>query len=348
MTGRRLSAGVKGGLARLVGAGAAGAVAVAVLAGCGSEAAGRPAAAPAASPSKTPHGTVLVDQAPVDAQGRPRAGLTVVSGGTAQSCSAGSDSAGQAYRCFTRSGIYDPCWLDNADAAQASVLCQEQPWDTHITRLTVSTGGLGPFPGPAQPIDRSFPWGVRLADGEHCIAVQGAHDSYRGTPVDYACGSHYRHVLLRTLDRSSPRWSYQSAYSSGTGYRPGPLEYVTTAWYASPDNGAAADARADDCTATALAYAAQAYETAHHNPDGALPEINAQACDAGYAEMIFTQTAPPPGYTATYAFRASPSGWQEIGSSDFILPGQFGMPVSAGKAMNASLAAAPKNEQVPF
>ncbi len=28
---------------------------------------------------------------------------------------------------------------------------------------------------------------------------------------------------------------------------------------------------------------------------------------------VFTQSAPPPGYTATYAFKATPSGWQALG-----------------------------------
>jgi hypothetical protein len=180
------------------------------------------------------------------------------------------------------------------------------------------------------------------------VAVQGTHDSFDGKVVDYGCGPASDHVLLRPLDRSASSWTYQSAYYHGTSYTPGPVEHVTTAWYASPDNGAALDDRQNDCTATALAFAAQAYEAAHSNPNGALPDINAQACDDGYAELVFTQTAPPPGYTATIAFKASPAGWQEIGSADFIQPGQFGMPVSVGKAINKELASAPQTEKVAF
>lgn len=295
------------------------------------------------------HSTRMVDVAPVDANGQPKPGEAIVNGGTAQSCEAGSDTAVQAYRCFAQNGVYDPCWLDNADPAQASVLCQEHPWDARAILFKVSSGGLGPFLGPAQPINPSFPWGVRLADGEQCVAVQGTHDSYHGKVIDYACRNSYKHVLLRTLNRSSPQWTYQSAYFNGsTGYTPGPLEGVTTAWYALPDNGAAVDAQADDCTATALAYAAQAYEAAHNNPDGPLPDVNAQACDTGYAELVFTQTAPPPGYTAAIAFKASASGWQEIGKADFITPGQFGIPTSVGRTINKSLTSAPQTEHVPF
>jgi pimeloyl-ACP methyl ester carboxylesterase len=291
--------------------------------------------------------TLLVDTAPVSAVGQPKPGETITDGGTAQ-CEAGSDSVPQAYRCFNGGGIADPCWLDNADAAQATVLCQEAPWTTQIVRLSVPAGGLEPFSGPAQPVNPSFPWGVELSDGEQCIAVQGTHDSFNGKVVDYACGPKYGHVLLRSLNRSSPSWTYQSAYYRGSSYTTGPVEHVSTAWYANPDNGAAVDDQQDDCTATALAYAAQDYEAAHNNPNGVLPDINAQACSSGYAEITFTQSAAPIGYTATIAFRASPSGWQEIGSADFILPGSFGMPAAVGTTINSKLSGSPQTEQVAF
>jgi hypothetical protein len=253
----------------------------------------------------------------------------------------------QAYRCFAGNYVYDPCWLDNAYAAQASVLCLSDPWDTRAVRLTVAAGGLPAFLGPPQQIDLRYPWGVRLADGEECVAVQGTHDGDDGKIVDYSCGHNYRHVLLRPIDQSSSRWTVQSAYFDGAGYQPGPLEHVTTAWYAMPDNGAAKDARADDCTATALAYAAQAYEAAHNDPDGALPAINAQACDDGYSEIVFTVTAAS-DYTSAMAFKASPAGWREIGSADHITPGSFGIPVSVGQALNNSIMSGTQKENVTF
>jgi hypothetical protein len=290
--------------------------------------------------------TAVIDLAPVNAAGQPNPAEAIIKGGTAQ-CEAGSDSVPQAYRCFSGGGIADPCWLDNADPGQATVLCQEKPWSTQIVRFSVPAGGLEPFFGPPQPIDPGSPWGVQLSDGERCIAVQGTHDSFDGKVVDYGCGPNHNHVLLRSLDKSSPSWTYQSAYLRGASYTPGPVEHVRTAWYASPDNGAAADDKQNDCTATALAYAAQAYEAAHNNPDGALPDINAQACDAGYAEIVFTQSAPP-GYTAAIAFRSSPSGWQEIGSANIILPGNFGIPPSVATSINNELSASPQSEQVAF
>lgn len=297
--------------------------------------------------SGLPTATVTANAAPVSADGLPKPGLVITDGGTAQGCEAGSDVAPQAYRCFAGNDVYDPCWLDNADAAQASVLCQAEPWEATSVRLTVAAGGLPAFLGPPQQADPKFPWGVRLTDGEDCIALEGTHSSDGGKVVDYACGADGRHVLLRPVDQSSPLWTYQSAYVDGIGYQPGPAEDVATAWYAVPDNGAAVDARADDCTATALAYAAQAYEAARHDPDGPLPAINAQACDDGYAEVVFTAISGP-GYTAALAFKASSLGWQEIGASDYITAGSFGMPKSVGQAINTALTASSQQEGVAF
>jgi len=179
--------------------------------------------------------TALLDEAPVDQHGIPRPGLTIAYGGVASSCGAGSDSVGNAYRCFSGHVVYDPCWADNATAADPSVVCQLAPWDTTVTRLGLATG-LEPFMGYV-PIDQSFPWGVQLADGERCVAEQGAHDNYNGRIVDYACGSNYTHVLLRPIRWAGQEAAVDSAYyhSAGNGYTPGPTETITTAWYAIPD-----------------------------------------------------------------------------------------------------------------
>ncbi|MDQ6948424.1 MAG: hypothetical protein M3256_19740, partial [Actinomycetota bacterium] len=312
-------------------------------------------AAPTLDWSTLAQPTKTMDLAPVDVSGKPVSGLQIVDGGMASNCGAGSDSVGQAYRCFgTGGGIHDPCWLDNSDPNQASVLCQEAPWDTKITRLKLVGNGVEPFTGPPQAIDRDVPWGVRLSDGERCLALQGAHNNDNGRIVDYNCGDTFSHVLLRGVDRSKPEWTYQSAQASSDGstYQPGPVVTVTTAWYANPDVGAAVDAKANDCTATALAYAAQTYEEAHGRPNGPLPAIRAFGCNGGYAEFVFTQDAPPPGYEASYAFRQTPGGWQEVGTADYIAPGEFGIPTDIGTAIQGQLSnqvsTAPGPDNVPF
>jgi len=292
--------------------------------------------------------TKVVEYRPVDTKGVPLAGLQVVDGGYA-SCEAGSDSVGNTYRCFAGNAIYDPCWTDNADPSTPAVLCQADPWDREATRLTVSGGGLEPFLGPYPP-DLDFPWGVQLSTGEQCIALLGAHDSYNGTVVDYACGSTQKHVLLRGVNQAEPQWTFKTAYYKvGTNsYTPGPTAYVVTAWYAIPDDGSEMAATSNTCSSSALAYAAEAYEADNNNPDGPLPYIIAQACDNGYAIMVFTQNVPPPGYTASMVFKASALGWQRIGGADYITPGDFGLPVDIEDQIQAVLSASAMNEHVAF
>jgi hypothetical protein len=179
--------------------------------------------------------------------------------------------------------------------------------------------------------------------------VQGSHDDDNGTIVDYSCDRNGQ-VLLRGVDRTQPQWTYSSAYfnASTDDYASGPTVRVTEAWYAIPDDRSEKAALANICSASALAFAAQAYEAANNNPDGAIPEVNAQACDGGYAIMVYTQSAPPPGYTASMLFKATQTGWQHIGGADYISPGDFGLPVDVGNQIQTTLSASPMNEQVPF
>jgi hypothetical protein len=63
--------------------------------------------------------TAVVDIAPVSAVGQPKPGEAIIDRGTAQ-CEGGSDSVPQAYRCFSRSGIADPCWASNHSSGRLS------------------------------------------------------------------------------------------------------------------------------------------------------------------------------------------------------------------------------------
>ncbi len=303
-------------------------------------------------PARVRQGSTRVVQiSPVDAGYRPRPGLVVVDSGVADSCGAGSDSAGNTYRCFSSHGVYDPCWTDDADPAAPAVLCQLQPWDTQVRRFGLAQGGLEPFLSAPTSSVHTSPWGVQLTTGERCIALQGAHDAFDGGRriVDYACGRTYRQVLLRGIARGHGAWTIRRASYDARHrrYRLGPSVRIATAWYAVPDGGDAAKAAANRCDASALAYAAQAYETAHGDPDGPLPEITAHACEAGYAIVVFTQSAPPE-YEASIAFQATSAGWAFVGISDYIAPGDFGIPESVGADIDAAIASKPDAERVSF
>jgi hypothetical protein len=192
-------------------------------------------AAAAAGIAAGPTATRIVYVAPVDARGHPVASdlILVATKGT---CEAGSDSVpGPVYRCFNDDNtVLDPCWAARGlvlDPHHRAVLCMPFPWSRYVVRLDSS--GLPPSTQPV-PRSLSFPWGVRLANGDNCIALQGAHDQYRGRVVDYACGSGYRLVLLRGMHHSHEPWTFDSAIWDGKSYSPGPTETVSLAWYGGP------------------------------------------------------------------------------------------------------------------
>jgi hypothetical protein len=295
--------------------------------------------------------TTPVPEAPVDQHSVPRPGLHVADGGSASRCGPGSDSAGYVYRCFdTNHHVLDPCWTDASDTQSSAVVCQQNPWDTTVTRLTLPQGGPPPFLSPVTPTPQNAPWGVGLADGERCIAAQGAHDSALGQVVDYACGPGSPHVLLGTMTMANGVGSFDSAYyqASGNTYRAGPHETVAIAWYAIPDHGSADAAAASTCSGAALAYAAERYEIAHHNPDGALPYVTAHACGGGWALVTFNQDAPP-GYTASMLFKAGASGWRYVGSTDFIGPNNtYGLPANIATQLDNELRASQNSEKIEF
>ena len=167
---------------------------------------------------------------PVDRSGQPLGGLRVVLHARG-SCEVGSDSVpGPVYRCFEANFVIDPCWADRAHSG--SVLCMVEPWSDRVMEL--DTGH--PLPASDQPVPTSlaYPWGVKLANGERCLAAQGAHDIYRGRAVDYFCGHAFHLVLLRGMHMSHEPWSFDSAIRTGTKYIPGPRETVRIAWYGGP------------------------------------------------------------------------------------------------------------------
>jgi hypothetical protein len=187
-----------------------------------------------------PAGTRVLAVRPVDAAGRLAAGYSVTAtvkadpGSATGGCSSGSEVAAAAYRCFGNNHfIYDPCWAEGP--AHTSVLCPDEPWSATMTRIRLS-GALEPPPAP-EPAD---PWGLQLSNGLRCAAVEGAHDSFNGKVVDYACGDfQYKAgnmVVLRGIDRSRARWRVQTAVDApaGSTYNAGPVLGVVTAWVAKP------------------------------------------------------------------------------------------------------------------
>jgi hypothetical protein len=188
----------------------------------------------AATGSAAPTPTKVVYVAPVEASGKALASdIVLVS--TKGTCEPGSDSVpGPVYRCVNDdNSALDPCWAANIpDEHHRAVLCMPWPW----SRIVVQVDSTTPLPASTQSVPHStaFPWGVRLANGENCLAAQGARRAYRGRVVDYFCGSTFHLVLLRGLHQATQPWTFDSAIWNGTSYTPGPVETVRVAWFGGP------------------------------------------------------------------------------------------------------------------
>ena len=175
--------------------------------------------------------TSVVYVAPVGSHEEPIPGLPV-SQTLDGSCVSGSDSVqGPVYRCFSGNYVYDPCWaVATAKIPTATVLCMADPWQASVVKIV--TQGL-PGVSAASGTDLDFPWAVQLTTGQRCLAVQGAHDDYKGKAIDFGCQDSGLE-LLRGVDRSRALWSFQSVQQNGSVLTPGPAVYVSIAWFGGP------------------------------------------------------------------------------------------------------------------
>lgn len=147
-------------------------------------------------------------------------------------CEDGSDSvAGAVYRCFSHGRVLDPCWMDPRFRERRHLLCLQLPWERILSSVVLHRPPTLP-PKPAN-ITRGHPWGVQLATGERCVAVQGAHSFFRGRPVDYVCPG-TKVSVLRGLDQSKGIWTATTVLhrSNHPYYTRGGTVQVRTAWYA--------------------------------------------------------------------------------------------------------------------
>lgn len=137
-------------------------------------------------------------------------------------CGPGSEAIGDfGYRCGAKHWVVDPCWRDGP-APTELVVCPTSPWLRRAATIRVPKLMFVAGVTFAAPVDfrRDPPWAVELADGNHCLLAQGAHDSIKTKHgelvVDYYCeGNLY---LLRNLKRGSV-WRIGAATQTGGQYR---------------------------------------------------------------------------------------------------------------------------------
>jgi hypothetical protein len=174
---------------------------------------------------------------PVNAGGHLKPGYKVVTNATGGTCSPGSDTGVTAYRCFSGSFVYDPCWATTGDPSGRSVICLPDPLSKKVWRIS----HLDSVPSPLTPFHpKDHPWGLTLAGGNRCSSTQGARDTFQGRTMSYRCNNNV--MLLDPLDTSKPLWRPQTVIfdASISGYHLGPIRPITIRWYAVASRSAAA------------------------------------------------------------------------------------------------------------
>jgi hypothetical protein len=180
----------------------------------------------ASAAGQSPPATQIVKVSPTTPTGELQSGYTVAATKLSAHCEPGSDVLAGVYRCFQGNGVYDPCWA-SPQAPSPGVLCLLAPWETKVTELNL-TAALEPSePGPL------LVWGIQLANGHRCLALQGTHDFFKGRVVNYACGSSGV-VLLGRPNRTHASWTIRTARRRHGRYTTGGAGRIAKVWYGLP------------------------------------------------------------------------------------------------------------------
>lgn len=140
------------------------------------------------------------------------------------SCFAGSLAASgrsDAWRCTVKNTIYDPCF-GNGD----KLVCLSSPWSKEAVQLTVTK------PLPADNSNESvkpahgIPWGLELANGEHCTLLTGATSGFAGMRANYACGKDG--LAYGDIDKSRSLWKVFYQADDDVTIKQVP---IVSAWY---------------------------------------------------------------------------------------------------------------------
>ncbi len=152
-------------------------------------------------PSSAP--TIVSRLEPVTADAKLAPGFSVGESVSSGECHEGSD-VGQAYRCFSGHGVYDPCYAiaepDTGDGV--GVVCIRSPFSKELFQIEEATGL-----GRIEPNGFDEPNGLELANGLECQQAQGAHGATKdGRVIDYGCDDG-KTVVLRGLHKDNPTWT---------------------------------------------------------------------------------------------------------------------------------------------
>jgi len=130
------------------------------------------------------------------------------------------------YRCFAGNLVFDVCYALAATPTTWAVVCPESPWSHLVVRINLTaSSNLPPPTGTKTPV---IPWGLRLAGGKTCLAVDGAGGSVNGHPMTYFCN--HMTGLLDTPNKTRAIWTQVSAFEKAGVWVQGPTVQIATAY----------------------------------------------------------------------------------------------------------------------
>lgn len=162
-----------------------------------------PATTPPPSSPPTAPATQVRTVSPLTADGALAPGYRVRSTSTAAGGCGGGVAVGTAYRCFTETARYDPCF---AAAGGLVLYCLPSPASHDVDEVHVPTPVAPLTPAPVQAVGGPQPWQLVLSTGEVCGLIQGAAPLFGGQIARWGCGTSTRY-LLEPLDRAATAWT---------------------------------------------------------------------------------------------------------------------------------------------
>ena len=179
-------------------------------------------AIPAAASATTAR-TKIVTVYPWNSQGKLKAGIEIA-GTVKGTCWTDSIavSSSDAYRCMSKSFIYDPCFAP-AQKVVSQLACMVTPW-SKVTRFELTS----PIPkGAKHPNGGPWVWAYQLANGLRCITETGTGAIVDKVALNYYCvpGKAWASIP----DEKVEPWSaeYARSYQSKTLT----TVKIPTAWY---------------------------------------------------------------------------------------------------------------------
>ncbi|BCA96470.1 hypothetical protein TUM19329_28310 [Legionella antarctica] len=126
-----------------------------------------------------------------------------------------------AWRCMADGKIFDPCFVKPSNS-KTEVICPQSPWVSDSVQIEVGSP-LENENHVTLDMSRVYPWGIELANGEHCEAIE-PNEVYDSMPVRYRCSN--QNILIGHLQRCKATWSMLAKTSEGIV-----TVYLKKAWF---------------------------------------------------------------------------------------------------------------------